>query len=137
MARWSGNKVKLGKKKYKIYRDTGSSYVDGLLVQGTLEVIEIIANIQGSLIYNRMRQMDSGEKSKEAISIRSNQRLYEARTAPNGQLLSADVVEYEGALWEVRECIPYTNLPRTAHDEAIAVRLDESQRQRYLERQCG
>lgn len=130
--RW--NEVRLGRKKYTVYRDTGSSYnIYGQIEQGKYIPFEISANIQGSLVYNKMKLLDSGEQSKDSISIRSNQRLYKARIGDNGSILQADYVLFEGALWEVREVISYTNLRRTGHDEAIATRVDESIMDRVYE----
>ena len=125
-----GNQVRLGKKSYNLYRNianTDDQMYDeyGEVVEGEWEKIKIRANIQGALIYNKQRITDSGEVSKDCISIRANERIYKARIGNNKTALQADLIEFEGALWEVREIVSYTNLPKTAHDEVYAVRVDE------------
>lgn len=124
----NGGKVRLGKKKYKVLRnvpDSSNGYDKfGEVTQGSWQEIEIVANIQGALVYNKMRLTNTGEVSKDTISIRSNQDLYKARIGENGQVLQADRVIYKGTFWEVREDIDYNNL-RTSHIEILATRLDE------------
>ena len=100
-------RVRLGKKKYKVYRDVvGGEYDEyGEWIGSTKEELIFRMNIQGGIIYNRMYLKDSGEQSKEAISFRSNQRLYQAIINDDGSSAKeGDIIEYEGALWEVREC---------------------------------
>ena len=122
-----GGKVRLGKKKYKVLRnESGASNYDeyGEVIEGTWKEIEIVANIQGALEYNKMRMTNAGDVSKDTISVRSNQDLYKARVDDNGNALLADRILYKGTYWEVKEDIDYNNL-RTAHVEVLATRLDE------------
>lgn len=130
-----GNKVRLGKKTYTIYRnvENGEGMYDeyGEEVKGKWVKVKIRANYQGSLVYNKQRFLDSGEINKECLSIRSNEPIYKARMGTNKELLQADLIEYDGALWEVRETIPYFNLRDTAHTEVLAVRLDETPIERF------
>lgn len=122
-----GGKVRLGKKKYTVLRNVSAvkNYDEfGEVVEGTWEEIEITANIQGALVYNKMRMTVAGDVSKDTISVRSNQDLYKARIGINGQALLADRIFYKGTYWEVKEDIDYNNL-RTAHIEVLATRLDE------------
>ena len=129
-----GGKVRLGKKKYKVLRNTsGSSNYDeyGEVVEGIWTEIEIVANIQGALEYNKMRMTNAGDVSKDTISVRSNQDLYKARVDVNGKTLLADRIFYKGTYWEVKEDIDYNNL-RTAHIEVLATRLDEQPMEREI-----
>ena len=129
-----GGKVRLGKKKYKVLRnESGASNYDeyGEVVEGAWEEIEIIANIQGALEYNKMRMTNAGDVSKDTISVRSNQDLYKARVDVNGNALLADRIFYKGTYWEVKEDIDYNNL-RTAHIEVLATRLDEQPMEREI-----
>ena len=124
----NGGKVRLGKKKYIVLRNVSS--VDGNydqygeVIEGGWEEIEITANIQGALVYNKLRMTNAGDVSKDTISVRSNQDLYKARVDVNGKALLADRIFFKGTYWEVREDIDYNNL-RTAHIEVLATRLDE------------
>ena len=129
-----GGKVRLGKKKYKVLRnESGASNYDeyGEVIEGTWKEIEIIANIQGALEYNKMRMTNAGDVSKDTISVRSNQDLYKARVDDNGNALLADRIFYKGTYWEVKEDIDYNNL-RTAHIEVLATRLDEQPMEREI-----
>ena len=129
-----GGKVRLGKKIYKVLRNvSGVSNYDeyGEVIEGTWEEIEIVANIQGALEYNKMRMTNAGDVSKDTISVRSNQDLYKARVDVNGSALLADRIFYKGTYWEVKEDIDYNNL-RTAHIEVLATRLDEQPMEREI-----
>ena len=123
-----GGKVRLGKKKYIVLRNvvSGDKNYDeyGEVIEATWEQIEIMANIQGALVYNKMRMTNAGDVSKDTISVRSNQDLYKARVGINGQALLADRIFFKGTYWEIKEDIDYNNL-RTAHIEVLATRLDE------------
>ena len=129
-----GGKVRLGKKKYKVLRnESGASNYDeyGEVIEGVWNEIEIVANIQGALVYNKMRMTNAGDVSKDTISVRSNQDLYKARVDVNGSALLADRIFYKGTYWEVKEDIDYNNL-RTAHIEVLATRLDEQPMERDI-----
>ena len=129
-----GGKVRLGKKKYKVLRNvSGTSNYDkyGEVIVGTWQEIDIVANIQGALEYNKMRMTNAGDVSKDTISVRSNQDLYKARVDVNGKALLADRIFYKGTYWEVKEDIDYNNL-RTAHIEVLATRLDEQPMEREI-----
>ena len=131
----NGGKVRLGKKKYTVLRNVVSASDNydeyGEVIEGVWETIEITANIQGALVYNKMRMTNAGDVSKDTISVRSNQDLYKARVDVNGQALLADRIFFKGTYWEVREDIDYNNL-RTAHIEVLATRLDEQPLERGL-----
>ena len=124
----NGGKVRLGKKQYTVLRNVASlsgNYDEyGEVIEGGWETITITANIQGALVYNKMRMTNAGDASKDTISVRSNQDLYKARTGVNGEALLADRIFYKGTYWEVKEDIDYNNL-RTSHIEVLATRLDE------------
>lgn len=129
-----GGKVRLGKKKYTVLRNisSGGNYDEyGEVIEGVWETIEITANIQGALEYNKMRMTNAGDVSKDTISVRSNQDLYKSRVDVNGQALLADRIFYKGTYWEVKEDIDYNNL-RTAHIEVLATRLDEQPMEREI-----
>ena len=130
-----GGKVRLGKKKYTVLRNVASvvgNYDEyGEVIEGGWETIEITANIQGALVYNKMRMTNAGDVSKDTISVRSNQDLYKARVDVNGQAFLADRIFYKGTYWEVKEDIDYNNL-RTAHIEVLATRLDEQPMERDI-----
>lgn len=123
-----GGKVRLGKKRYTVLRNVTSvdgNYDEyGEVIEGSWETIEILANIQGALVYNKMRMTNAGDVSKDTISVRSNQDLYKSRIGANGQALLADRIFFKGTYWEIKEDIDYNNL-RTAHIEVLATRLDE------------
>ena len=123
-----GGKVRLGKKKYIVLRNvvSGDKNYDeyGEVIEATWEQIEIMANVQGALVYNKMRMTNAGDVSKDTISVRSNKDLYKARVGVNGQALLADRIFFKGTYWEIKEDIDYNNL-RTAHIEVLATRLDE------------
>lgn len=129
----NGGKVRLGKKKYIVLRNVVSAEGNydeyGEVIEGGWETIEITANIQGALVYNKMRMTNAGDASKDTISVRSNQDLYKARVDVNGQALLADRIFFKGTYWEVKEDIDYNNL-RTAHIEVLATRLDEQPMER-------
>ena len=63
-----GGKVRLGKKKYTVLRNIASvdgNYDEyGEVIEGGWETIEIMANIQGALVYNKMRMTNAGDVSK-------------------------------------------------------------------------
>ena len=129
-----GGKVRLGKKEYKVLRNVAgtTSYDEyGEVVEGTWEEITMRANIQGALVYNKMRMTNAGDVSKDTISVRSNQDLYKARVDVNGKALLADRIFYKDTYWEVKEDIDYNNL-RTAHIEVLATRLDEQPMERDI-----
>lgn len=130
-----GGKVRLGKKKYIVLRNVASvvgNYDEyGEVIEGGWETIEITANIQGALVYNKMRMTNAGDVSKDTISVRSNQDLYKARVGVNGKALLADRIFYKDTYWEVKEDIDYNNL-RTAHIEVLATRLDEQPMERDI-----
>ena len=131
----NGGKVGLGKKKYTVLRNVTSvvgNYDEyGEVIEGGWETIEITANIQGALVYNKMRMTNAGDVSKDTVSVRSNQDLYKARVDVNGQALLADRIFYKDPYWEVKEDIDYNNL-RTAHIEVLATRLDEQPMERGI-----
>ena len=131
----NGGKVRLGKKKYIVLRNVSSvdgNYDEyGEVIEGGWKTIEITANIQGALVYNKMRMTNAGDVSKDTISVRSNQDLYKARVDVNGQALLADRIFYKDTYWEVKEDIDYNNL-RTAHIEVLATRLDEQPMERGI-----
>lgn len=112
--------MKLGRAKYNVHRlGVASLGKDGMWSKGTDEVVEIRANIQGGIFWNSVRFSDAGDITKQAISIRSDEPLYMANDDRQG-----DIVEFEGSLWEVRDCRIYKNLKRTRHWEAMAVLVD-------------
>lgn len=114
--------MRLGRKKYKVLRSIESYYTPtGVYVRGGDTEVEITANIQGALYWNGVRFSDAGEISKRAISIRSNQPLFQAQSGRK-----ADIVIYENARWEVRDVRHYNNLRKMVHWEAMAVIMDES-----------
>lgn len=121
-----GGKVRLGKKRYTIRRQVmgASKDIYGRVTDEVWEELPIMANIQGSLIHHRQVLSATGDISKDAISIRSNDRLYKARIGRGTEKLKADQIFYNGTWYEVRDDIHYDNL-RTGNTQVIAVRLDE------------
>ena len=121
------NGITLGKEKYIFLRNSGGSYnTRGKYVEGGWERFEATASVQGAMIWNRMMLKDAGDDTKETLSLRVNGRIYMARSGANGEMLLADRLEYQGALWEAKDVITYTNLSMTAHDEVLFVRLDNT-----------
>jgi hypothetical protein len=121
-----GGQVRLGKENYTVRRQVVGATKDvyGRLLDEVWEQITVRANIQGSLIHHRQSLSPTGDISKDAISIRSNQRLYKARIGTRSEKLKADQIFYDGAWYEVRDDIHYKNLS-TRNTQVIAVRLDE------------
>lgn len=122
--------VRLGKKKYNVYRSSVGEWVDGEYVESSADKkICILANIQYASMSNIMRNLPEGDWTKEAITVRSQQRVYAARTQAN-ILLKADLIEFDGALWECRGTLQVFNNGVLNHTEVIAVRVDEGQAER-------
>lgn len=114
--------MKLGRHIYNVYRFKDGYHDDlGLWVAGGVQVTKIRANIQGGLFWNSVKFTESGDVSKQAISIRSDEPLYMANDKDQG-----DIVEFDGAFYEVRDCRIYKNLRFTRHWEAMAVLVDGS-----------
>ena len=114
------NKMKLGRKIYKVFtQGTSSVGEDGLWIDNPVTERNIRANIQGGLFWNSVKFSDSGDIGKKAISIRSDEELIMSNGTRRG-----DLVFYRDCYWEVRDCREYTNLPRTRHWEAMAVLVD-------------
>lgn len=121
--------TKLGKRIHTLLRDDPNNqgeYVDGEWIPPTKTVISFFANIQPAWSFTQTQLLPEGERDKRSIWISSNDWLYEARhgTVP----LEADIIQYNGAQWEVKAVMPYGNFGQ--HCEAIAVKLDTSQRPR-------
>ena len=121
--------VRLGKKRYIVQRAFSGEWVDGEWVDGAVKKIPILANIQYASASNIMRHLPEGDWTKQAISVRSQQRLYAARTNTT-TLIKADVIEFDGSLWECRGTLQTYDNGVLPHTEVIAVRLDEKQAER-------
>ena len=115
------NRMKLGREKYDVVRSAPAKLVNGLWQKASVETVQVRANIQGGLFWNSIKFSDSGDISKQAISIRSDEPLYMANDKKQG-----DLVFFGGNYWEVRDCRIYKNLKRTRHWEAMAVLIDGS-----------
>lgn len=129
------SKIRLGRKKYVVWRDTGQGktgdYVDGEWVPtNKLLSVKITATIQGASGSNLIKFNLQGEREAEAIWIDSDQRLFMTRSQTKDGNLAADIIEYDGAEWEVRKSIIYDNIPNLAHCESIAFKINESIRDR-------
>lgn len=110
----------LGRKWYDTYRlSEGKTGDDGFWEDGAWVKGKIFANIQGGLYWNAVKNSDSGDISKNAISIRSDHPIYQSDTKHKG-----DIISWLGTLWEVREVRPYENLRATRHWEGMAVQID-------------
>ncbi|QIW91539.1 hypothetical protein vBAbaMD22_26 [Acinetobacter phage vB_AbaM_D22] len=124
------SRMKLGREKYKVLRHKDGEYNDdGLYIEGGWDEIEIRASYHGGLYWNAVKFGVAGEVSKQAISIRSDQPLYQSSPSDtsNGGKLGDIFIDEDGVHWEVRECRKYKNLRATRHWEAMAVRLDEDE----------
>lgn len=116
------NRMKLGRHKYNAYRfSKGTLGDDGMWTDDETKPFTIRANIQGGLFWNSVKFSDSGDISKQAISIRSDDALYMANDSQQG-----DIIEFQNSFYEVRDCREYINLKRTRHWEAMAVLVDGS-----------
>lgn len=116
------SKMKLGRKIYNVFRlSEGRHNEDGIWVNGGVEKVPVRANIQGGLFWNSVKFTEAGEVPKQSISIRSDDPIYMATNEVKG-----DIIEYDGAYWEVRDCRKYGNLPNLKHWEAMAVIIDSS-----------
>lgn len=110
----------LGRKWYEVYRlSDGGTDEDGFYKDGEWVKGKIFANIQGGLYWNAVKNSDSGDISKNAISIRSDHPIYQSDKNVKG-----DIISFLGTLFEVREVRPYVNLKNTQHWEAMAVQID-------------
>lgn len=129
------SRMKLGRKKYKVLRHIAGDYNDdGIWVGDTRQEIEIRASYHGGLFWNTTRFNAAGDVSKQAISVRSDQPLYQASPEEVGNGKLADwFVDEEGVKWEVRDCRKYINLRATKHWEAMCVRLDDEEIPREVE----
>ena len=116
--------VKLGKKKYTVIRNASGEWVDGEWVDGGEKEVYILANIQYASMSNKMRHLQEGDWSKEAISIRSQQRLYTAETRVDN-LSKADIVLFDGKKWECRGTHQTYGNGVLNHTEMVAIKLDE------------
>lgn len=118
----------LGKRIHTVLRDngTGGEYVDGEWIPAARKIVEIKANIQPAWSFTQTQLLPSGDRDKRSIWISSNNWLYEAGHGENP--LEPDIIQYNGAQWEVKAVMPYGNFGQ--HCEAIAVKLDTSQRPR-------
>ena len=125
-------RVKIGKKPRIVIRQHVGSYVDGIYVDGALERLTIVGNIQPATESNKTFYLSEGERSKEAIWFSMHERLFMSQTGEGSNLIKPDLIEYDDALWEIKGVKYYANetLP---HTEGIAVRLTESQRKRIIE----
>lgn len=117
--------VKLGKKKYTVIRSSAGEWVDGEWVDGAEQRICILANIQYASASNVMRHLPEGDWNREAISIRSQQRIYSAETRTSN-LTKADVVLFDGKKWECRGTHQTYGNGILNHTEMIAVKVDET-----------
>lgn len=129
------NKMRLGRKIYTLHRDDGNNklgdYVDGEWVSTpTLRSVAFRATIQPASASNLMRMGIAGEREQEAIFISSNIQLFMSRSQTQDDNRNADIIDYAGAKWEVRKSITYNNLNNLAHCEAIAMRMNDSVRER-------
>lgn len=113
------NKMKLGRRNYTVHRFGQGEYVDGIWQDATVTTRTIRANIQGGLFWNSVKFSDSGDIGKQAISIRSDQKLQQASGKTKG-----DFVLFQDRYWEVRDTREYFNLQNMAHFEAMAVLVD-------------
>lgn len=122
--------MRLGRKFYQVLRHVDGGYnEDGLWTEGTWETVEIWASVHRGIYWNAMKFTNAGDSTKQAISIRSDDPLYMANPPKDSETdgKKADIVKYDGTYWQVREAGRYENLRDTAHWEAVAVRLDESE----------
>lgn len=126
--------VRLGKKRYTVTRCISAGGWDedtGEPLQPYTEDITIVANIQYAPLSNMMRLLPEGEWTKEAISIRSQERLYTSRDGVCiGDLLQPDLVHYNGTLWECRGLHQTFSNGVINHTEMIATRLTEQAEER-------
>lgn len=124
------SKMRLGRAKYKILRHTAGGYDENGVWGGEVWTpMEIRASIHRGIYWNSEKFTNAGTSTKQAISIRSDHALYMGSPAgtENGGEKKADIIEYLGTYWQVKEAGQYHNLRATAHWEAVAVRLDESE----------
>ena len=133
--------MKLGRKVYQVYRDDGAGkagdYVDGEWVDSPrLRSVKIRATIQPATASNLVRMNIQGEREADAVWIDSNQKLFMPRSQTLNDNLQADIVEYDGARWEVRKAIWYDSIPSLAHCEAVAFKMNDSIRSRDEELCC-
>lgn len=129
------NRMRLGRKIYQVYRDDGlgksGDYVDGEWVDSPrLRSVKIRATIQPATASNLMRMNIQGEREAEAIWIDSNQKLFMSQSQTMDDNRNPDIIEYDGARWEIRKSIWYDNIPNLAHCEAVAFKMNESVRSR-------
>lgn len=125
-------RTKIGKKPRKVLRAKVGTIIDGLYVDGVMEELSIIGNIQPATESNRMFYLPEGERSKEAIWFSMHERIFMAQSGETSDLIKPDLIVYDDALWEVKGVKYFANetLP---HTEGVAIRLTESQRKRIIE----
>jgi len=125
-------RTKIGKKPRKVIRQHAGTIVNGLYVDGALELLTIIGNIQPATESNRMFYLPEGERSKEAIWFSMHERIFMAQSGDTTDLIKPDLIDYDDALWEVKGSKYFAN-ETLAHTEGVAIRLTESQRKRIIE----
>ena len=117
----------LGKKLHKIYRDIGAGeWVNGEYVPASKKELFIKANIQPSWSFKTTMVLPSGDRDRRAIWFSSNDWVYEA--SHGAEPKEADIIEYNGAKWEVKAVNPYGNFG--THCEGVAVLIETEQRPR-------
>lgn len=125
------SRMKLGREKYKVLRHRAGDYNDDGLWTGDLwEEVEVRASYHGGLFWNSTKFNTTGETSRQAISVRSDQPLYQSSPNENdseGGHLADIFIDEDGVHWKVMDCRKYKNLRATRHWEAMCVRLDESE----------
>lgn len=121
--------MKLGRKTYTVLRHVGGGYDEnGIFVGNKREEVKVRASYHGGLFWNSVKFSPSGDINKQAISVRSDQPLYQGSPEEIGDGRLADwFVDELGVKWEVMDCRKYINLRSTKHWEAMCVRLDEDE----------
>ena len=121
--------VRIGKKPRTILRSFEGEYVDGFYQEPPKQELCVWGNIQPASESNRATFLAEGDRSKEAILLICNERVFMPNSMYNGKLIKADIIVHDGAYWEVIGVKTHQNetLP---HTEAIAIRLNETPRDR-------
>ncbi|AJK27140.1 head protein [Acinetobacter phage vB_AbaM_KissB] len=130
------SRMKLGRKAYNVLRYVSGDYdADGVWTGERWILVPIRASRHGGLFWNGMSFTSAGDTSKQALSVRSDQPLYQASPTENGGngMLADIFIDDDGSQWEVRDCRKYVNLRATKHWEAMCVRLDQSELKRIPE----
>lgn len=116
-------KPKLLNQCIQVRRSKGGQYVHGLWEANPPELIEVTGSIQPTMSWLQLSTLREGDRSKESITVFSDDMLYVAEEGGSSPKES-DYVQWKGFWWKVVSVFPYEVNQRLDHCESIAVKED-------------